>query len=118
MFRNYSSIIRILFNPNIFGTTGIFRNRSICRTLVHSEPCQTSNMERFAKIVNSYSCFGNISFSLSLLFLISLFFSPKVLARQPGAMNFDDTHAIFKNSAKQQDISKNISPCHFLLIGI
>ena len=57
---------------------GIFRTRYIYRTLVYSEPevyselCQTSKMECFAKIVNSYSCFRNISFPRFLLFYFFL----------------------------------------------
>ena len=47
---------------------GIFRTRSICRTLTYSEPCQISTMQHFAKIVNAYNYFHNISFSCSLLY--------------------------------------------------
>ena len=64
---------------------GIFRTRSIFRTVVHSEhwhiqnpgvfktlaysePRQTATMHHFAKIVNGYNYFRNISFSGSLLY--------------------------------------------------
>ena len=74
MARKYSSILRILCNPSIFRTLayseteiyaepwqidnrGVFRTLGYSKTKANSEPCQTSTMEHFAKIVNSYSCF-------------------------------------------------------------
>ena len=76
-------------NPGIFRTKSICRYSGIFRTLgyseadIYSEPCQTSEVERFAKIVNSYSCFYNCfycsCFSLCLLFFKQKFFPQKYL---------------------------------------
>ena len=63
----------------IFGTRSIFRtvvhsepwhiqNPGVFRTLAYSEPCQTSTMQHFTKIVNGYNYFCDISFSRSLLY--------------------------------------------------
>ena len=71
-------------NPDIFRTRSIFRtlayvelwyiqNPLIFRTLAfsnseaYSEPCQTSTMKHFAKIVNGYNYFCSNSFPRSLL---------------------------------------------------
>ena len=47
IFMNYSSILRTLCNPGIF------------RTLAYSEPCESSTMNRFVKIVGGNNCFRN-----------------------------------------------------------
>ena len=60
----------------------IFRNCSeiiqayseSCVTSTYSEPCQTSMMERFAKIVNSYSSFLQINIIFAILLQRSLFY--------------------------------------------
>ena len=99
MLRNYSDIFRTLCNFGIF------------KTLVYSEPkpysksCQISSLECFARIVNGFNYFRNISFSGSLLykrnimnsFNTGLIFSPEVFIpckkvskpREPGVVNFD-----------------------------
>ena len=41
-------------------------------SLVYSESCQTSTMERFAKIVNSYNYFCNVSFTRSVTYEINI----------------------------------------------
>ena len=91
----YSHIFKTLCNPGIFRTViypepWIFRTRSIFRTLAYvelwyiqnplifrtlafsnseaySEPCQTSTMKHFAKIVNGYNYFCSNGFPRSLL---------------------------------------------------
>ena len=50
------------------------QNPDIFRTLVYSKPCQTSTMERFAKIVEGYHYSRNINFSLSLLYEKNMIF--------------------------------------------
>ena len=50
MFRKYSAIFRILCNPDIFRM--IVYSKS--KPKAYSEPCQTSTIEHFVKIVNSY----------------------------------------------------------------
>ena len=85
-------IFRNLCNPGIFRTlVGIYRtktysepwyieNRGIFRTLVYSEPWHIQNPVKhllwsvFAKIVNDYNYFHNISFSSFLLYEKILFF--------------------------------------------
>ena len=93
--------------------------RSIFRTVVHSEPChieisgvfrigsyselcQTATMQHFARIVNGYNYFRNISFSRSLLYEknvnfynAGLLFTPESYKikklwdpRGPGVVNF------------------------------
>ena len=73
-------------NPEIFGTRSIFRtlgyselwyiqNSRIFRKLASeacSEPCQTSTMKRFAKIVNGYKYFCSMSLPSSLLHEINI----------------------------------------------
>ena len=49
-------------------------NQKYIQNLVYSEPCQTSTMERFAKVVNGYNYFRNITFLRSLLCEKSMYF--------------------------------------------
>ena len=99
MLRNYSDIFRTLCNSGIL------------KTLVYSEPepysksWQISSMECFARIVNGFNYFRNISFSCSLLYKTNIMhsfntgfiFSPEVFIpckkvskpKEPGAVNFD-----------------------------
>ena len=44
------------------------KNPGVFRTLTYLEPCQTSSIQHFAKMVNGYNYFRNISFSRSLLY--------------------------------------------------
>ena len=79
-----SDIFRGLCNTEIFRTLlcsepprhiqnpGISRILACSEPKAYSEPCQTSMMERFAKIVNGYSYFCNINFSRSLLYEINI----------------------------------------------
>ena len=70
MFWNYLGIFRTLFNSSIFRT--LIYSKS--ETEEYSEPFQISTMERFAKIVNSYSCFCKLKlFSQYQLFTFSPF---------------------------------------------
>ena len=68
----YSGIFITLCSAGIFRTLVAYsepcfiQNPSIFRSLKHSEPCQASTMEYFAKILNGYNYFRNISFSRSL----------------------------------------------------
>ena len=39
---------------------GIFRTLAYSEPVAHSEPCQTSTMELFAKMINSYNCLRSI----------------------------------------------------------
>ena len=64
----YSGIFRTLCNLGIFRTLVYskpwhIQNPGIFRTRGYFESCQTSTMECFAKILNSYNYFENISFS-------------------------------------------------------
>ena len=97
--RKYWGMLRTLCNPSTFRTPVYskpwhiqnqrhMQNPGVFGTEVYSEPWDTQNstqtqnpvkhstMERWAKVVNNYSCFSqisyfcNISFSLSLLFKI------------------------------------------------
>ena len=84
----YSGIFRTLCNPGIFRTLSIqnqkhIPNGGIFRILVHLEPYQTSTMDHFAKIVNRYNYFRNISFSRSLLCEKSMYFLNKCLIFTP-----------------------------------
>ena len=54
-------------NPRHTQNQRHIQNSGIFRIHSYSEPCQTSMMEGFAKIVNSYAYFHNISFSRSPL---------------------------------------------------
>ena len=73
---------------------GMFKNQAcseiiqaysgIFRTLAYPEPCQTSPMESFAKIVNSWSFYHKLKLFLQYQFFIlstflnkSLFFTPE-----------------------------------------
>ena len=75
--RKYSGILRTQCNPKIFRTLKYskpwhiqnqkhMQNPDIFRSEVYSEPeanselCQTSTMERCAKIVDNYSCFRKL----------------------------------------------------------
>ena len=93
----YWGIFRILCNPNIFRTLVYSRSE----TEAYSEPCQTSMMEHFAKIVNSCSIFCKLFlqyqlFTFCTFFNKSLFATPKVFilykkVKWPtdlGAVNF------------------------------
>ena len=85
----YSDILRTLPNPSIFRTLvysetlniqnqrhtwnrGIFRTLAISKPEAYSEPCEVSTVERFAKVVNDYNYFPNISISLSLLYEVNI----------------------------------------------
>ena len=77
LFRNYLGIFRTLCNLGIFKTMvnsepwhtqnhselwhiqqpGIFRTLTYSEFEAHSEPCQTSTMQRFAKVVNGSNYF-------------------------------------------------------------
>ena len=46
---------------------GIFRTLTYSEFEAHSEPCQTSTMQRFAKVVNGYNYFHRISFHVLYL---------------------------------------------------
>ena len=50
MFRKYSGIFRILCNPHIFRMLVYSKSEP----KAYSEPCQTSMIEHFANIINSY----------------------------------------------------------------
>ena len=63
----YSSIFRTLFHISIFRTLAYSEPDYIIKPEVCSELCQTSTMQRFAKIVNGYNYFRNINYSHSLL---------------------------------------------------
>ena len=123
MFKNYSGIARTLCNLNIFRILAyseleayvepcyiwnpdIFRALAYSEPEVYSEPWKTSEMEHFAKIINGYSCFCNISFSRSLLFSIkAYFFLQKYLKKYTGPGGRDPefwyTHSIYKNNTKK-----------------
>ena len=131
--RNYSGIFRTLCKPGIFRTLlhseievysepwhirnqKHIQNSDIFKTLAYSEaetysepeaysePCETSKLKRFAKIVNSYNYFHNVSFSRCPLYEINmnffhtgLIFTPEVYIlckkvwapRGAGEENFD-----------------------------
>ena len=86
----------------VYSEPCFIQNPSIFRSLKHSEPCQASTMEYFAKILNGYNYFRNISFSRSLpcekmcIFNTYLIFTPEAFfqckkvwgLRGPGALNF------------------------------
>ena len=55
-----------IFRTMVYSEPCFIQNPSIFRSLKHSEPCQASTMEYFAKILNGYNYFRNISFSRSL----------------------------------------------------
>ena len=82
IFRHVQKLVRyILCNPNIFRTL-IY---SKLETKAYSEPCQTSMMEHFAKIVKNYGCFCKLKsflhyqlFTFSTFKNKSLFFTPEV----------------------------------------
>ena len=54
--------------PDAYSEPWHIQNPGVFRTLAYSEPCQTSTMQHFAKIVNGYNYFRNISISCSLLY--------------------------------------------------
>ena len=81
--QTYSGIIQVYSEPCVtlvyFESYHVqnqkhVQNRVIFRTPKYSAPCQTSTIERFAKIVNNYNDFPNISFSLSLLCEKNMYF--------------------------------------------
>ena len=91
IFRNYSSIFRTLCNLVYFESYHVqnqkhIQNRVIFRTPKYSAPCQTSTIECFAKIVNNYNDFPNISFSLSLLCEKNMYFLNTCLIFTPGVV--------------------------------
>ena len=95
----YSDIFRTLCNCGIFRILVYAKSE----TKTYSEPCQTSVMEHFTKIVNSYSCFCKLYlqyqlFKLSTFFNKSIFLLQKYLfvisksivaPRGLGVMSFD-----------------------------
>ena len=105
----HSGIFRTLCNSGVFWTFSIFRTTSIFRTAKYPEPCQPSAMERFAKIVNDYNGFCNISFSIFLpcennmyflntylTFILEVFSRRKKVWGQsgPGAVSFWYTYSL------------------------
>ena len=60
-----------IFTHNL-AYSDIFRTLTHSKPEAYSKPSQTSTMEHFAKIVNSYNYFCNISFSRSLLYEINI----------------------------------------------
>ena len=69
--QGYSGIFRTLYylaylklwyiwNPVKLRTKGTFRTLAYSKSEAYSEPCQTSTMKRFAKIVNGYNYFHKL----------------------------------------------------------
>ena len=79
--------------PCYIQNPGIFRTMTYLEPEAYSELCQTSTMERFAKIIDGYNCFRNISLSLSLLYEIYAFLQGRPCDTGPKWVN------IFMSSA-------------------
>ena len=102
-------MLRTLCQPSLFRTLVYTKSE----TEIYSDLCQTSTMERFAKVVSDYICFHKLKlflqyqlFTFSSFFNESLFFTPEVYLKAK------------RKRKKKEDISKNMPRCHFLLIVI
>ena len=114
------------------------QNHGIFRTSEYSEPCQTTTMENFTKILTAiiifanYNYFRKISFSCSLLYEVDimnifdtgLIFTPEYLFHEKSmgaeeigswglrAVNFDIPLSI--NLLSSKSIFQSINPFNFL----
>ena len=62
IFRTISMLRTLAYSQTWYiQNAGIFRTLAYSKSEAYSEPCQTSTMKRFARIVNGYKCFHKLN---------------------------------------------------------